>query len=1775
MSTSATLSANGGKSSQASDITMEVTETSIQILDIIFEYALNKFDDSVERLLAGRPEFLPVIDRFVRVGDKVKMCLPAFPFKSANKVYKVLGTLPDKAEELALERLNNMCNRICEIYSPGAKLTIISDGLTYNDLLSISDRDTWAYGEALRKMAIRKGFNNIDFSRLKDLVNFPAPDKIEEIAYVANATNFRRMILNQFGKDDIDIDHEISINPDMQMTYLGYRRFLESDLRYIFPLGNGRSSNGYKRDVKYLAKQMLIRGVAFAGAVKNAFPDYLRLSIHQSTGEHKVSMALLDTKTGFTTPWHCSVALMADGVWMSAPMGEYKKNPRMETVYEDGRPSYFREKTDAVVEEITVEKSSEPKNPKVESKVQARPISSLNDSEEEKITELARTVSIASTRGFRDEKGDIINPFHDTEHPQLNPNSGKFSSRAWLEQLMSIESRDPERYPKRVAGIAYRNLSVHGFGEPTDYQKTFGNYPFELLSLAKRLIGKEKKTRIQILKDFDGLVKSGEMLVVLGRPGSGCTTLLKTISGETGGFYVSDDCYLNYQGIPKETMHKDFRGECIYQAENDVHFPQLTVGQTLDFAARARMYAEHLRDVVMTVFGLNHTVNTVVGNDFIRGVSGGERKRVSIAEAAIGGSPLQCWDNSTRGLDSATALDFVRTLRTSTDLCGSTAIVSIYQASQSIYDVFDKVAVLYDGRQIYFGDIHAAKVYFMNLGFECPRRQTTADFLTSLTNPAERVIRKGFEGKTPNTPDEFAAAWQKNEDRALLLREIEDFDKQYPIGGPSLEQFKNSRKAVQAKPQRVQSPYTLSVPMQVKLCVRRGYQRLRGDMGLLISGVFFNSLMALVIGSVFYNLPNNTDSLYARGALLFFGILLAAFASALEILGLYAQRPIVEKQSKYAFYHPFAEAVASMICDLPNKIFTAIGFNLALYFMTNLRRTPGHFFVFLLFTFTCTLCMSMYFRFIGAVSKSLAQAMAPASIFSLALVIYTGFTIPIKYMHPWFRWLNYLNPFHDRFIPCTRFVPQGPGYGNVSPSEKICATTGAAAGADFVDGDTYLAVNFRYTPDHLWRNFGIMIALTIFGCAIYLIAAEYVSSKQSKGEVLIFPRRHAKLAPRTKQDEESYPDGRVSTSTLTGEKAMPDAPGHIQKQTAIFHWDGVNYDIKVRKETRRLLDDVDGWVIPGTMTALMGVSGAGKTTLLNVLASRVTMGVVSGEMLVDGRLRDTGFQRKTGYVQQQDLHLATATVREALTFSAVLRQPKATPYSEKVAYVNEVIKVLEMEAYADAIVGVPAEGLNIEQRKRLTIGVEIAAKPALLLFLDEPTSGLDSQTAWSIVALLRKLANSGQAVLCTLHQPSAILFQEFDQLLFIAMGGKTLYFGEIGEAAKTVTGYFERKGARPCGHDESPAEWILEITSEAPSSENTQDWPAVWKDSKERTAIKTELARMKETLSQKPLPPHDPDALSPFAEPLILQLWVVLKRVFQQYWRTPSYLYSKVALCLFSNQLYAIFLLLTIFGNFSNQILPHFVTQRALYEAQERPSKTYSWKVFILSNILVEIPWNALMALIVFLAWYYPIGLRQNAAEAHQVGERGILMFLFILAFLTFAATLTNMLIAGIETAEGAGNLATLLFSLSLIFCGVLATPTALPGFWIFMYRVSPLTYLVSGMLSVGLANSNIACSPEEFLRFSPPSASNCSTFLEPYINAFGGYLKPESMSSTTECIFCTGSETNVFLKSVSSDYGDRWRNLGISWVYVLVNIAGATGLYWLARVPRGTREKK
>lgn len=287
----------------------------------------------------------------------------------------------------------------------------------------------------------------------------------------------------------------------------------------------------------------------------------------------------------------------------------------------------------------------------------------------------------------------LQSPFTTLEQSSLDANSPNFNAKDWARAFYNVRYSG-DGTPPREASVAFQNLSVGGTGSPTDFQSTVGNSILKLPAVFGR--GKQE---IKILRNLDGVVNPGEMLCVLGPPGSGCSTLLKTVAGNTHGLKVNPESLVNYHGITPKRMHTVFKGEAIYTAEVDDHFPMFTVGDTLYFAAQARAprhipgglsredYARHLRDVVMAMFGISHTINTWVGDDFIRGVSGGERKRVTIAEASLSYAPLQCYDNSTRGLDSANAVEFCRTLRTQSDVFGNTTLVAIYQSPEAAYDV--------------------------------------------------------------------------------------------------------------------------------------------------------------------------------------------------------------------------------------------------------------------------------------------------------------------------------------------------------------------------------------------------------------------------------------------------------------------------------------------------------------------------------------------------------------------------------------------------------------------------------------------------------------------------------------------------------------------------------------------------------------------------------------------------------------------------------------------------------------------------------------------------------------------------------------------------------------------------------------------------------------------------------------------------------------------------------------------------------------------------------
>ncbi|KAK3995214.1 ABC-2 type transporter-domain-containing protein [Cladorrhinum sp. PSN332] len=1387
-------------------------------------------------------------------------------------------------------------------------------------------------------------------------------------------------------------------------------------------------------------------------------------------------------------------------------------------------------------------------------------------------------------------------------NPAVDPSTPAFDFDLWSRTIASLRAQLDVTVPPR-SGFSFQNLTVRGGGSTIAYQDTVWTWFTSLFDLRRRLQKKERKT---ILHGLDGVLHKGELLLVLGLPGSGCTTFLKTITGQTHGLDLDPESVLEYRGISHDVMTSRFKGELVYAQEADQHFPYLTVEQTLEFAAAMRTprtrlpgvtrtdRINHVVEVMLAVFGLSQSRGTIVGDDYVRGVSGGERKRVSIAETALAEVAVSAWDNATRGLDAGSALSFIHRLRTLSDFTGSCTAAALYQSSQAMFDQFDKVLVLYQGREIFFGPAASASPYFEQMGWCRRPRQTTGDFLTAVTNPSEREVRQGVEGHIPETPEEFEKYWRDSDIYAALQAEMHRYRQGTSSGADTARrELDEARAKVKERFMLSGAPQMVSFPRQTKICAERAYRQLLNDKASTFTALGGEVIIALVVGSMFHGSPDTTDALFSRGSVLFFSVLLNILVAMTDMHSVYGRREVIQKQVSCALYRPSAEALASVLVDFPVKLCIATCFNIILYFLAGLDATAGQFFTFFLFVFVTTLAMSMVFRTIAAATRTLAQAMAVAGLLILALITYTGFVLPGPYMPPWFKWISYLNPLayafeallvnevHGSNYPCADLVPS---YSNMEGNTFICPVAGAVAGQTYVSGDAWFELVYGYSYSHLWRNLGIVLGFLFFFLFAYMLATELNARSFPAFNALVFRRGRgpdgiALKGKRRADDVESRTAAStIASSPLMGAKNSKTPVSASQDET--FSWQNVCLDIKTKQGSRRLLDNVSGWVRPGTLTALMGVSGAGKTTLLDTLAQRISSGSIKGEFLMGGRPILASFNTDVAYVQQQDVHLETCTVREALRFSATLRQDVCVPKGEKLTYVEDIIGRLGMEDFAEAVVGVHGKGLNLEQRKRLSIGVELAANPSAILFLDEPTSGLDSQSSETIVALLRKLATGGLSILCTIHQPSAMLFQQFDRLVLMARGGRTTYFGDIGENAETVLGYFNRHGSRPCPDAENPAEYLLDVIGATDAA--NPDWPRLWGESSEAKDVSDELERVGKAAQAHRRQVGDDGARTgrrgAYTVPLLAQFPVVFLRVFQQYWRSPGYILSKFILGIgcslfigFSffqsglsildvqNAIFSVLMICATFNTLAQQVMPNFLLQRAVYEVRERHSNMYSWVVLILANILTEITYHIVLGVVSFAIYNYAVfGIRSAADQG--------LVLLFFVQFYILAGTFAQMVIAPLPNATTAGRVTTILFAMMVLFAGVFQTPAALPDFWIFMYRVSPMTYMVGGISVSGLAGKPVVCSPEEVAVFQPPSGESCASYLEPYL-ANGGSGKLLNPDAAANCSYCPLQSTTQALGRFGMYYNDRWFDWAIGLVYIGFNIGCVFLLYYLFRI--------
>ncbi|KAL1762505.1 ABC-2 type transporter-domain-containing protein [Schizophyllum commune] len=1299
----------------------------------------------------------------------------------------------------------------------------------------------------------------------------------------------------------------------------------------------------------------------------------------------------------------------------------------------------------------------------------------------------------------------------------------------------------------------------------------------------------QKKEYKTILHSSSGVLKPGEMCLVLGAPGSGCSTFLKTIANERGEFARVSGNVL-YAGIDANEMAKMYKGEVVYNEEDDRHIPTLTVGQTLQFALSTKtpgpagrqpgvtrkQFEEEVQDTLLKMLNISHTKNTLVGDEFVRGVSGGERKRVSIAEMMATRARVQSWDNSTRGLDASTALDFAKSLRVMTDVLGQTTFVSLYQAGEGIYQLFDKVMVLDHGRQVFLGPPSEARAYFEGLGYKSLPRQSTPDYLTGCTDPNERQFAPGRSAAdVPSTPEELEAAYRNSKFARELEREREDYKLYMVTEKADQEAFRAAVLADKKRGVSKKSPYTLGYTGQVIALTKRQFLLRMQDRFQLVTSFSLNLILAIVIGAAYINQPLTSAGAFTRGSVIFAALLTTCLDAFGEIPGQMLGRPILRKQTSYSMYRASAIALANTLADLPFSAVRVLLFDIIVFFMSGLSRSAGSFFTYHLFNYLAYLCMQGFFRTFGQLCRNFDHAFRLATFFIPNVVQYAGYMLPVDSMKRWLFWIFYINPVGYAWSGCMEnefmrismscdgnyIVPRNPPGENIYPDglgpNQACTLYGSNGGQDHISGEAYIDAGYDIHSADLWRrNLLVLLGFLVLFQVTQVVALDY------------FPRYGVAISTsvyaRTGKEEEklnAVQQERKANRNASKEKT--DSSASSTKEVArpyrkTFTWERLNYTVPVPGGTRRLLHDVYGYVKPGTLTALMGASGAGKTTCLDVLAQRKNIGVIHGDILVDGRPLTSDFARSTAYAEQMDVHEGTATVREALRFSAYLRQPAEVSIEEKNAYVEEIIDLLELHDLTEALV----LSLNVEARKRLTIGVELASKPELLLFLDEPTSGLDAQSAWNLVRFLRKLADQGQAILCTIHQPSALLFESFDRLLLLERGGETVYFGDIGKDSHIIREYFARHGA-VCPPNVNPAEFMLDaIGAGVQPRIGDRDWKDVWLDSPECEKVRREIEEIKATALARPVEEHK--KMSTYATSFFYQLKTVVKRNNLALWRSPDYIFTRFFVCIFISlfislsflqlgnsardlqfRVFSIFWITVLPAVVMNQIEPMFIMNRRIF-VREASSRIYSPYVFAIGQLLGEIPYSVICGIIYWVLMVYPQGFGQGAAGLKLILSSGTGFQLLGVSIGQFIAAISP----NIQTAVLFNPFISLVLA---TFCGVTIPYPTMIKFWrSWIYELDPFTRTLAAMVSTELHGLEITCKADEFAVFNPPDGQSCGQWAGAFVQAYGGYI--DNPDATDACRYCQYRVGDEFFVPLNISYSNRWRDAWILFAYVIFN---------------------
>ncbi|ETP46123.1 hypothetical protein F442_07587 [Phytophthora nicotianae P10297] len=1161
------------------------------------------------------------------------------------------------------------------------------------------------------------------------------------------------------------------------------------------------------------------------------------------------------------------------------------------------------------------------------------------------------------------------------------------------------------------------------------------------------------------LHPMSGIIKPGSMTLILANPGAGKSTFLKALAGK-----LQDNSKTEIGG---EILYSGLKGEDIdliklagLVDQTDNHIPTLTVRETFKFAdmcvnGRPEDQPEEMRDIAalrtelfIQILGLEDCADTVVGDALLRGVSGGERKRVTIGEVLVGGQSLFLCDEISTGLDSAATFDIVKSMRTWCKTLGGSVVIALLQPTPEVVEMFDDILMINEGYMVYHGPRTEILEYFEGHGFTCPPRVDPADFLIEVTSGRGHRYANGsvpVKDLAVSSEDFNNLFCQSNIYRKTHEAISKGFN-EHQFESP--EDFKKAKSVVNLARSKEKSEFGLAfVPSTMLLLNRQKLIWLR-DPPLLWGKLAEALIIGLVMGMIYFDV---SSTYYLR--MIFFSIALFQRQAWQQITISFQLRKVFYKQRARNFFRTTSYAIAESVVQIPVNLVVSFVLGTFFYFMSGLTRTFEKYIVFFLVLVAFQHAISAYMTMLSALSPSITVGQALASISVSFFLLFSGNIILADLIPDYWIWMYWFSPISWALRS------------NMLSEFSSDRYTDAQSKA--------LLESFSITQGTAYIWFGVIVLLAYYFVFTTLngLALHFIRYEKYKG---VTPKAMTDNAP---EEDNVYVQVKTpGAPDQSGAKGggLPFTPSNLCIKD-------LDYFVTLPSgEERQLLQKVTAHFEPGRMVALMGATGAGKTTLMDVIAGRKTGGRIVGEIYVNGELKDpANFSRITAYCEQMDIHAEAATIYEALVFSANLRLPPNFTEEERMNLVHETLDLLELTSISSEMVG----RLSVEQKKRVTIGVEVVSNPSIL-FLDEPTSGLDARSALIVMRGVQSIARTGRTVLCTIHQPSISIFELFDGLLLLQKGGYTAYFGDLGVDSVKMLEYFASiPGTEEIRPQYNPATYMLEVIG-AGIGRDVKDYSVEYKNSelcaknRERTL---ELCEVSDEFVR-----HSTLNYRPIATGFWNQLGQLSKKQQLTYWRNPQYNFMRMFLfpifaVIFGTTFYqlsagSVKKINSHIGLIYNSmdfigvvnlmtVLEVTCAERAVFY-RERMSNYYGPLPYSLSLFFAEIPYLVLVNILFVTIEYWLVGWSDNAGD--------FIFFMFVFYLYTAACTYIGQWMAVLMPNEKVANVAVgALSCLFNLFSGYLLPRTAMRRGYKWFTYLMPSSYSLAALVGVQFGDND------------------------------------------------------------------------------------------------------